>query len=220
MTTLPLLIASCRTIASDGALDNFMRAENLNDSEFGFPIDGVNTSFVVKNFPIVPGGIVNVIADNSLLTIAQYTPNEAIGQLNLLVAPMTSLYVSYYFYLFPDSVWLEFVTAALQVCNFSSGYPDVDVPGIGENFLPAVKCYINAYFCGRMAQQTGLWYNQRLQERVEDRDSISGKWLKIAESQTKQAAFLLNQAYLGSGSEFAPAFRVGGFTPRPYTPRR
>lgn len=217
-TTLAALITSCRTLAADGPLDNFMRAENLNDAEFGFPIDGLNRSFVVKNFPIVPGGVQKVVVDNA--TTTAFVVIEAIGEVDVAVAPLTSIFVSYYFYLFSDFVWTEFVTSALQICNFSSAVPITDVPQIGEAFLPAVKLYAGAFFARRVAAQTGLWYNQRLQERVEDRDNISSKWLRVAESNEKQALEMLNAAYRGSASDQGPSFRVGGFQPQPYTPRR
>lgn len=219
-TTLAALITSCRTIAADGPSDNFMRAENVNDAEFGFAIDGYNATFVTKNLPIVPGGVMSVIVDNATLPPSGYTPIEAIGQITLLTPPSTSVYVSYYFYLFPDAVWTEFVAASLQICNLSTGDPFNDVPLIAENFLAAVKSYVSSYFCRRVAAQTGLWYNQRLQERVEDRDTISAKWLKQAESTEKQADYLLTSAYEGSGSQAAPAFAIGGFQPRPFTPWR
>ncbi len=219
-TTLAALITSCRTIAADGPSDNFARAENVNDAEFGFPIDGVNTTFVVKNLPITPSGTVKVVADNMLLQPTAYIPNESIGEITLAVAPITSCYVSYFFFLFPDSVWTEFVAAAMQVCNFSTGDPTDDVPLVNERFLPPIKAYTHAYFCNRVAAQTGLWYNQRLQERVEDRDNISSKWLRLGQAAEKRADILLAAAYEGSGSEVAPAFRIGGFQPQPWAPYR
>jgi hypothetical protein len=218
-TTLAALITSCRTIAADGPSDNFMRAENVNDAEFGFPIDGFNKTFVVKNFPIVPGGVQKVVVDNAVVPTA-YVATETIGQITLTTAPTTSCYISYYFYLFPDSVWIEFIVAALQLTNFSTGVPLTDASTLSENFIPIIKAYANAYFCRRVAAQTGLWYNQRLQERVEDRDSISKKWQTQAESWQKLGDQQLVQAYTGSGSDNAPSFRIGGFQPQPYTPTR
>jgi hypothetical protein len=219
-TTLAALITSCRTIAADGPSDNFQRAENVNDAEFGFPIDGYNTTFVTKNIPVVPGGFQKVVVDNITLVPTAYTVNEAIGEIVLLVPPLTSIYVSYYFYLFADVVWTEFIVGALQLTNLSSGVVLTDVASLPENFIPVVKAYANSYFCRRVANQTGLWYNQRLQERVEDRDNISAKWLRLAESAQKQADALLVQAYSGNASQNAPSFRIGGFQPQSYTPSR
>lgn len=197
-----------------------MRAENVNDSEFGYSIDGTNKTFVVKNFPVVPGGFSRVVADNTVTT--NFTPTESTGQLVMTTPPATSLYVSYYFQLFSDAVWTEFVTFGMQQINLSgiSESAATDVPNVPEGLIAALKTYINATFCRRVAQQTGLWYNQRLQERVEDRNDISNKWLKLAESAQKLGDAQRMAYYTGSGAESSPAFRIGGFQPRPWTPVR
>lgn len=217
-TTLAALLTSCRILSGDGTLDNYMRSENClqNDS----PVDGVNKTFFVNSTPIAPGGTISVRVDNSLLAPSAYTVTEPVGQIVMSVAPTTSVYVSYYYYLFPDAVWTEFAAAALEALNLSSGVPATDVPLVPEGLLSALKTYTSTFFCWRVAKQTGLWYNQRLQERVEDRDSISKKWQLLGDSQMKMAIEMRDQYYSGAGANFKPSMRIVEHQPLPWTPSR
>lgn len=197
-----------------------MRAENVNSAEFGYAIDGSNRTFVVQNVPVVPAGFYRVVADNAVTTA--FTATEAQGQLVMNVAPTNSLYVSYYFYLFPDAVYNEFVAAGLESINYEdASLNDAgDIVNVPPGLLVALKYYVCAFFYQRVASQTGLWYNQRLQERQEDRDPISTKYAKLADSTLKKADAAREAFYKGSGSDAAPSFRVGGYQPRPWTPTR
>lgn len=217
-TTLAALIVSCRTLAGDGGSDNFKRAENVNDTEYGYPVDGTNKTFVVKNLPVVPGGFFRVVVDNTV-TVA-FTPTEAQGQVVFTGAsPLTSVMISYFYYLFSDAIWTEFIALGLEALNFEDQSGDtIDVTLVPPGLLNALKLYAVSYFCRRVSMQTGLWFNQKLQERIDDRDNISTKFMKLAESNEKSAAAAALSFYSGAGTQFLPSFRVGGFQSRPWTP--
>ena len=218
MTTLAALITSCRILSGDGQSDNFMRAENLKSTDSGNTIDGTNTSFNVSNFPVVTGKFMAIVADNRLTTAL--TVNEPIGAFTLTTAPTSSLYASYYYQLFDDVAWTEFINSSFEILAISTGVPAIDVVNAVPGMLGVVKMYASYYFCMRVAKQTGLWYNQRLQERVDDRDAISKKWAAVADTQLKQAIIARDDFYTGSGKRHAPASAIVQHQPRPYAPFR
>jgi hypothetical protein len=226
--TLATLISSCRILSGDGSSDNFSRSENLNNNDGA--ANGSNLIFYVQNQPIAPSGLVQLVVDNQLIS-SPYSDariasiDEALGQIIFAAghAPTTSVYANYYYYLFPDKVWQEFITAALEQLNFfNSGSQTLDVAlsTVPDAFYAVVKLFVQYWFCMRVAQQTGLWYNQRLQERVDDRDNISKKWLQNAESVMKQGLAARTDAYQGSGSAAGPSFRIRQFQTKPWSPRR
>lgn len=215
-TTLAGLITSCRTFSGDGALDNLKRFENLNNAELGNVINGSNTAFYVSLAPVTPGGFQRIVVDNSPTTA--YTPNEPLGEIVLATPPTTSVYATYYYYLFPDNVWTEIVTAAVQRVNLSTGNLTNDVGLIPEGMLAAVKVFANAFFCTKVASQTGLWYNKRLQERVDDQDNVSAKYSKMAEQNFKRGDAMLSQYYTDRNQ--VAAFNIVEHQPKPFTPSR
>lgn len=228
MTTLAQLIASARTLSGDGSSDNFQRAENCSNNDG--KADGSNLIFYVQNQPIAPSGLVQLRVDNVLLSPPYANPpivtiNEAIGQIVFAAgnAPTTSVFANYYYYLFPDAVWTEFVAAAMSELNFLNTQThtlDQDVQQVEDKFLGALKLVIRSWFCARVAQQTGLWYNQRLQERVEDRDNIAKKWLEQSKEWRKEGLLARDDAYRGSGSKEHPAMKIKQFQPKPWSPYR
>lgn len=195
-----------------------MRAENLKSTDSGNTIDGVQTIFNVANFPVVTGKFMTIVADNKSAIPA--ATNEPIGQFTLAVAPTSSLYASYYYYLFDDTTWTEFVNSAIEMLAIGTGNPTADIPLVPEGLLGVVKMYVGYFFCMRVAKQTGLWYNQRLQERVDDRDSISKKWASLADTQMKQAIIARNDFYQGSGKKNAPSMAIVQHQARTYVPER
>lgn len=217
-TTLAALLTSCRLLSGDGTMDNFARAENLLAPDA--PINGTNLTFFVQNIPMVPNGFQRVVVDNSLIGSGGYTPAEAVGQITFNVAPTTSVFASYYYYLFPDATWTEFIIAGLEVLNLSTGIPATDIPLMPEGLLAALKTYAGAFFCYRVSKQTALWYNQRLQERVEDRDDISKKWQALGDKSLASADKMRDEYYSGAGTEHAPAFAIVEHQPTMWTPLR
>jgi hypothetical protein len=207
-------------------MDSFARSENClnNDS----PINDTNTQFYVQNAPIAPGGLIQLTVDNQLIsspyTDARVTSiTEQTGQFVLATAPTTSVFANYYYYLFPDATWQEFVSAALEELNFYNATTqtlDDAVSAIPDVFLGAVKGLTRAWFASRIATQTGLWYNQRLQERIEDRDSISKKYADMSDRLRKSALLMRDDAYRGSGSKESPQMAITQMIPRVWTPRR
>jgi hypothetical protein len=221
VTDLPTVIVSARILCGDSATDNLARSENLNNQDIGNTVDGNNTVFNVINYPIAPGGTQSVIADNTVLAYGtDYTVNESTGQITLNVAPASTIYATYYYYLMPDSVWTEFVSWGVQRLNLSTGSLSSDVPNIVEGLLSALKLYASAAFCRRIASQTGLWYNQKLQERQEDRDSISKKFLALAIQWEADGDKARDSYYNGTGAALKPSFRVVQMIPREATPSR
>lgn len=213
-TTLAALITSCRILSGDGPSDNFARSENLLNNDT--PINGTNKVFYLQNNPVPT--VTRLIVDNQLTT--GYTLDTPTGTLTLTVAPTTSAFCSYQYYLFSDAVWTEFINTGLEALNLSSGVPDTDLATFPLGLLQALKSYVSAYFCFRIAKQTGLWYNQRLQERVEDRDSISKKWQALGDKQFDHAMKMRDDFYSGSGADRKPSFRIVQNTPLPWTPTR
>jgi hypothetical protein len=217
LTTLPELITSCRLIAGDGEVSNLARNENLKNAELGNDVNGVNTVFSVLNVPIAPGGIQMVRVDNTYVNIDTVTPNEALGMFTLAVAPQTSVYAMYYYYLFPDAVWTEFVTSALQRLNLSSGNPTLDVQNVPEGLLGALKIYAQAFFDTSVAQQTGLWYDQKLGERAESRDDVAKKYTTLAEKNFKQGDVARDAFY--NDRILVPNLVIQQHQASPWTPR-
>jgi hypothetical protein len=226
--TLATLLTSARALSGDGPSDNYARSENLSNNDGA--CDGANLIFYVQNAPIAPGGLIQLVVDNTLISnpyssgaIASVV--EATGQIVFTAghAPTTSLFANYYYYLFPDATWTEFVVAALEQLNFTDTAiesTDQAVQQIPDRFFGALKMLVRYWFAARVAQQTGLWYNQRLQERVDDRDSVSKKWLTIADAAMKNGLLARDDAYRGSGSKESPSMRIRQFQDRPWTPYR
>ena len=219
-TTLTAVIISARLLAGDGPTDNLVRNENADNADIGNTINGVNKLFNCQNFPLVPapGGIQTVVQDGAITTA--FTENDPTGQVTTTTAPVSTLYFTYFFYLFPDATWTEFVTGALEVLNVSTGIPATDITLVPEGLLPAVKSYSVARFCMRVATQTGLWYNQKLQEREEDRESVSKKFLQMGQEWNKQGNAQRDGFYMGAGTQLQPAMSIVEFVPRDWTPRR
>jgi hypothetical protein len=221
MPTLANVILSARTLVGDGPTSNLIRNENMDNSDIGNVINGQNTLFGVVNFPITPGGLQSVIADsNALVLPAGYTVNEALGQVTVVQPPSATMYCTYYFYLMDDTSWTEFVSNATEWLNLSTGEPATDVAVIVEGLQSALKAYACSRWCMRMSSQTGLWYNQRLQERQEDRENVSKKFLALAQEWTKQAQSLRDGFYSGSGTQMKPSMKILTMVPRQYTPKR
>jgi hypothetical protein len=217
------VILSARLSVGDGPTDNLARNESLDNNDIGNDINGTNQVFAVVNYPIVPGGTQSVIADGTVLaTPAGYTVNEPIGELTIVDPPAATLYVTYYYYLLPDSTWQEFVVSGLSKLNLSTGAANVetDLTTFPQGLIPALKAYACAGFCMRLSTQTGLWYNQRLQERDEQRDSIARKFMTLAQEFMKQGDAERNSYYSGAGTQLVPSFRIREMSPRPITPRR
>ncbi len=218
MTTLEAFILSARALVGDGPADNFARLENLNNPDIGNNINGTQKIFNLQNAPIPDEGVFQVIADGT--TVQPAAVDTLHGQLTLTIAPITSLQASYYYYYFSDATWTEFVTSALQNLGYSINGPTVDVPTVPEGLLPATKLYTAYGFAMRVASQTATWYNQKLQERDEMRDSISGKWLKLAAQYRKDGDTARNDFYSGGGTQLKPSFKILEHEPTNYTPSR
>lgn len=222
MATLASAILDARSLVGDGPTDNLVRDENLNNSDIGNVVDGANRIFSVTNFPVSPlvsgGGVQIVVADGGVLPVAQYTVNEPLGQITATAAPQLSFHASYYFYLMNDVSWTTFIKVGLERINVSTGVPASDIVNIPEGLLPAVYQYACATWAQRMSSQTGLWYNQRLQERDEQRDAISSKFMRLAKQMYDNADKSRDDFYKGSGRENRAAFMIVRHTPRTWTP--
>lgn len=221
---MPLLsdvILSARLSVGDGPTDNLARNESLDNNDIGNTIDGLNSVFGVVNYPIVPLGVQTVLVDGLPLASSGYVVNEPIGELTITIPPTTSAFATYYYYLMPDATWTEFIASGLERLNLSTGVVNLgfDLLAIASGLLPALKAYACANWCMRLASQTGLWYNQKLQERVEDRENISRKFMQLAQEFNKQGDAIRDSFYKGSGSELRPSFRIRQMSPRPITPR-
>ena len=218
MTTLPTFINSARALVGDGPTDNFARLENMNNTHNGNNINGAQTIFNLQNWPVAPGGVFQVIADGQVVT--PKSVDEIHGQVSLTVAPTLTLQASYYYFFFTDATWTEFIINALQVVGISTNNPAIDVQNIPEGLLAATKLYAAYHFAMRVSSQTGAWYNQKLQERDEMRDPISGKWLKIAAAYKKDADSFRTDFYTGAGRQLKANFAILEHPPRNYTPER
>lgn len=217
-TTLPALIVSARSLVGDSATANYLPAENMNNPDVGNTVNAVNVNFNLVNFPI--SAVVSVNADNNLLATTAYSVTANTGAMILACAPGESLRSAYYFNFFSDADWIEFITWGLERMNMSTNVPSVDVPNVQDGLLSALKTYACAAFANRMSLQTGTWYNQRLQEQIEDRDAISKKYADMAKELTKDGDNQLDNLYKGAGQQFKPAFQILSRPPRPYTPAR
>lgn len=228
MSTLASAILSARQLVGDAPTSNLVRGEDLNNTDIGNVFDGVTTIFSLTNFPVAPaasgGGVAMVIADGIVLsptaTPPDYVVNEPLGQLTLAVPPSTSLHATYYFYLMDDSAWTEFITNGIERINASTGVPATDIVTVPEGLLVAVKQYAAANWAQRLAGQTGLWYNQRLQERDEQRENISRKFMQLAKQFFDNGDKARDDFYKGSGSQNKAAFTIIRMMPRDWTPRR
>lgn len=220
---MPLLsdvILSARLSVGDGPTDNLARNESLDNNDIGNRIDGLNMVFAVVNYPIVPLGVQTVLVDGLPIALTSgYTVSEAIGELTIIIPPTTTAFVTYYYYLMPDATWTEFISSGLGRLNLSTGLLAFDLLALPNGLLPALKDYACANWCMRLASQTGLWYNQKLQERAEDRENISRKFMQLAQEFNKQGDAIRDSFYKGSGSELRPSFRIRQMSPRPITPR-
>jgi hypothetical protein len=190
----------------------------MDNPDIGNKIDGVNGVFSLVNYPLPTGGVQLVVEDGTITTA--FVVNEATGQITMTTPPVATLYATYYYYLMGDDAWDEFVLNGMEILNRSTGDPTIDVPMLEEGLIPALKSFAVSRFCMRVATQTGLWYNQRLQERVEDRDSVSKKFLALGAEWLKQGSSLRDGFYLGSGTEIRPAFTIVEHIARQYTPNR
>lgn len=224
MATLANAILDARSLVGDGITDNLVRDENLNNSDIGNVVDGQNKLFSVTNFPLSPfasaGGVQIVVADGSVLPVNQYTVNEPLGQITTVTSPQLSIYGTYYFYLMNDTSWTTFMKIGIERINASTGVPANDILIIPEGLLPAVYQYACGAWAQRMSSQTGLWYNQRLQERDEQRDSISSKYMRLAKQMFDNGDKARNDFYSGSGRAGKAAFMIIRHQPRTWTPSK
>lgn len=214
-------LLAAREAVGDGPTDNLARLESLNNpDEAGTGIaiiNGTNTVFVTENFPIV--SVYSMMVDGNTITTG-FTVDENTGTVTFSVAPNTSAYISYYYYLMTDQAWTDFTNDGLSRMNVGTGDPDVDLPNLAQGLISALTSYACGLWARRIAGQSGLWYNQRLQERQEDRDSISKKYLAMSENMLKDGDIARDDYYKGAGMQFAPAFAIVQHTPRQYTPQR
>jgi hypothetical protein len=216
---LDAFIMSVRELVGDGPTDNLSRNENLDNSDLGHIVDGSNRRFGVLSFPIAPDGVVVVVQDGS--PTLDYNVYEDTGVIVTWVPPAATLYASYYYYLLPDTTWIPFVIKAMEKLNVATvDGPEVDLPNVPQGLLAALKSYTAASWCMRIASQTGLWYNQRLQERDEQRENISKKFSDMATVWTKLGDAERDSFYMGAGTQLRPNFRIVQMTPRNYTPSR
>lgn len=205
----------------DGPTDNLSRLESLNNpDEAGTGIaiiNGSNTVFVTENFPIV--SVELMMVDGTVITTG-YTVDDTTGTVVFVTAPNTAAYISYYYYLMTDEAWTDFTNDGLSRMNVGTGDPDTDVQNLPQGLVSALTSYACGLWARRIAGQSGLWYNQRLQERQEDRDSISKKYLAMSEAMMKDGDIARDDYYKGSGKQYAPSFAIVMHTPRQYTPER
>lgn len=222
-TTLANFLIQARQNVGDGPTDNLARLESLNQPDSGGIINGTNVNFVFKNFPVVDpavGGLTTVYVDGVLIPSSGYTLNEATGEIVFNVAPTESAIVSYYYYLMTDTAWTNFTQDALRRINISTGVPATDILGVPDPLIAALSSYAGGAWARRIAGQSGLWYNQRLQERQEDRDSISKKFMQMSEALFKDGDIARDDFYKGDGAQFKPAMTIINHTPRNVTPSR
>lgn len=224
MATLANVILDARALVGDGLTDNLVRDENLNNSDIGNVVDGTNKIFSVTNFPVSPfassGGVQVVVADGSVLPVVQYTVNEPLGTITTNSSPQISIYASYYFFLMNDVSWTTFVKTGIERINASTGNPLLDIQQVQEGLLPAVYQYACAAWAQRMSGQTGLWYNQRLQERDEQRDLISAKFRTLSKQMFDNGDKARDDFYKGNGSQNKAAFKIVQHPARSWTPSR
>lgn len=215
MASLSAVTLNARRLVGDGPTDNLVRHENLNNSDIGNVLDGATTMFAVVNFPIAPGGIQNVYVDGVQLNPStDFTTYENTGQLTFSAAPAQSAYATYYYYLIDDSGWAAFIIQGLR----KLGYPDVSQ--MPESLIAALVQYAASAWAQRIASQTGLWYNQKLQIRDEQRDSVSSKYSKMSKEYALQGDALRDAYYSGQGRQLKASFRILQMQPRGWTPTR
>ena len=214
------VILSARLAVGDGPTDNLARNESLDNNDIGNFIDGTSTLFSVVNFPIVPGGMQTVQKDGVTLVPATYTVLEPIGEIQFSVAPIGKATVTYYYYLMNDATWTTFISIAISKLNRSTGVIAFDLTSLQQGLQPALQAYACGLWAMRISSQTGLWYNQKLQERAEDRENISRKFMVLAQEFNKQGDSARDEFYGGAGTQHKPSFRIIEMSPRPYTPMK
>lgn len=209
---------SARALVGDGPADNYARLENMNNPDIGNNVNSTQKIFNLQNSPVPPEGVYQIISDGAI--VQPTSVDELHGQVVLGIAPTQTLQCSYYYYYFSDATWTEFITNALQNVGLSVNGPANDITVVPEGLLVSTKLYAAYYFAMRVSAQTGTWYNQKLQERDEMRDSISGKWLKIAAQYKKDADMMRTDYYSGNGTAARPNFMILEHEPTNYTPSR
>lgn len=212
-------ITQAREFVGDGYTDNLARLESLNNPDLGGIIDGNNKNFVTENFPVQ--AVVSVQVDGATVTSPSgYTLNPDTGQITFVVAPTQSAIITYYYLLMPDDSWEQFVQDGIRRLNLSTGDLADDIQNVPEGLLAALNSYTCGSWARRIAGQSGLWYNQRLQERNEDRDSISKKFSTMSQDLLKDGDIARDDYYKGAGKQYKPGFTVIMHPPRQYTPSR
>lgn len=213
-------ILLARSFAGDGPTDNLARLESLNNPDIAGSgigiINGTNVYFVTANFPIA--SIIIVLQDG--VPTDNYTNNPNTGFLKFETAPAESAYTSYYYYLMTDAAWTNFTQDALSRIDITTNTPATDIQNVPSGLTSALTSYACGSWARRIAGQSGLWYNQRLQERQEERDSISKKYLTMSEAFLKDGDIARDDYYKGAGQQFRPAYAIVQHTPRQYTPQR
>ena len=190
----------------------------MNNVDNGNNINGTQVVFNFQNYPLTPGGLFQVITDGQI--VQPKSVDEIHGQVTLNVSPTLTLQSSYYYYFFNDTTWGEFIVNALQIIGTSTGNLALDIAQVPDGLLAATKLYTAYHFAMRVSSQTAAWYNQKLQERDEARDSISSKFLKLAAAYKKDADAFRNDFYTGAGRAARASFTILEHAPSPYTPER
>lgn len=219
---LPTFLEDARTFVGDGPTDNLARLESLNNPDLAGSginiINGTNVLFYVENYPIA--SVVLVLVDGSPISPSGYTLDETTGLFTFNVAPANTANVTYYYYLMDDTSWTNFVQDGLSRMKLSTNDPASDIENVDPGLISALTSYAAGSWARRIAGQSGLWYNKRLQERQEDRNDISNKFMKQSEAYLKDGDIARDDFYKGAGQQYKPAMAIVQHTPRPYTPMR
>jgi hypothetical protein len=195
------LISSIRYELNDFKTSHFQRFETPIGT-----VNGTNKTFYVRYFPLA-GAVINTdvfLTVDGVLLSAGYTIDVNSGTLTLTTAPVTSIVVNYYFYVFTDPEITDWVKDGIEHCGFLYN----DLAKVPDGLSPAVKYFALHHGCNAFARKWAEGFNWTFGQETVDKDKISAKYKTLAETYWKEAIDMRADYYKHFGARDLPAFQI------------
>jgi len=208
--TLNSLINDLRVHLDDKSNSKLERREDLSRQ-----VNGTNTTFIVSNFPLVPGSL-KVSVDGG----SEFVPpsiDETRGGFTLTTAPTTSLFATYNWQFYSDDDLTDFIDLAIKECGFPGVASLALVP---ESLIPAVHYYAISHAWEGLYGRHSEYFDAQAAGKGISKNAIPERFQRQSEAALAQATQARQEYYMRQGRREAPAYGSLATQQTPYTPRR
>lgn len=191
-------------------------------------INGTNTIFQVRHFPIIASGIsagVDLTAtDANGVVLAVTSVQRNFGQFVLTVPPTAGKVEATYYSMFAtDTEWLAFLNAGLRYCSQLAAATTATVVIVPDGLIAGITEYAKAKYYEKLTQQTAAFFDFSAGGKTVNKSSVPQNWKALMAAATELARTLRNDFYNPrQGRALAPAqgFQTPGQRGQPWTPTR